>query len=585
MTRAVSIIGDVDLALYVLAAIHAARIALRMGSRAGAWAAATFGALAVVVVVGRLLPTHPHGGDVAVQRLLIVLLVLFPYLLYRFTTAFEPAAQRSARLLGVLTAAMAVWTIALPHFPASGEHRSADFTAYLVAFVIHWSVFTIVSAVRLWRAGRGQPSVAQRRMRLLSVAVVVITVALYTAVPGRGQGSVVNLVGSLLSTLSALLFVLALDPPPGLRVLWRRPEQARMQQAIVGLLSAEDEAEVAAGVLPAMARLVGAGSATLVDAGGATIGSYGPVVAGAPLRVPVGAASLHVWPGPTTPFFGTDELSLLETLGSLTALALDRARLLGEERSVRAQLERADELKSQFVAYAAHELRTPIAAVVGLAETLEQRGHELEPAMRDELLSALGGQAARLRELVEQLLDLSRLDADAVEIRPEAVDVRAFAESVVRTVAGTHEEVAVKVEAGLRAEVDPAALRLILTNLLTNALRYGRPPIAVVAETDGGALRLAVEDAGAGVEPEFVPQLFERFARSEQSREVAGGSGLGLAIARAYARAHDGELAYAATTGGGARFELVLPRPDEGEGGRSGGRRLATGTDRTPTPI
>jgi signal transduction histidine kinase len=108
--------------------------------------------------------------------------------------------------------------------------------------------------------------------------------------------------------------------------------------------------------------------------------------------------------------------------------------------------------------------------------------------------------------------------------------------------------------------LDANVLERVLSNLVTNALRYGEPPVLVSAQRSDKHFRLAVEDRGAGVPPEFVPNLFERFARSDDSRRrVAGGSGLGLAIARAYANAHGGDLLYERATPTGARFELVVP--------------------------
>src|SRR4051794_35835812 len=110
MKTAVEIVGYVNLALYVLAGGAAMRVSRRTGSRAGAWAAATFGSLALVVVVARLLPQDPHGAEAVVLRLLVALLVVFPYLLYRFTTTFERASPRLERLVAVPTLLMIAWT-------------------------------------------------------------------------------------------------------------------------------------------------------------------------------------------------------------------------------------------------------------------------------------------------------------------------------------------------------------------------------------------------------------------------------------------------------------------------------------------
>ena len=94
---------------------------------------------------------------------------------------------------------------------------------------------------------------------------------------------------------------------------------------------------------------------------------------------------------------------------------------------------------------------------------------------------------------------------------------------------------------------------------MSNAFRYGTPPIRVHAEQTDRHFRLSVEDTGGGVPPEFVPDLFERFTRSDRGRETPGGTGLGLAIARSYARAHGGDLFYEDAEPHGARFHLVLP--------------------------
>ena len=110
-------------------------------------------------------------------------------------------------------------------------------------------------------------------------------------------------------------------------------------------------------------------------------------------------------------------------------------------------------------------------------------------------------------------------------------------------------------------DIDPAAFERILGNLITNALRYGSPPIRVQLAPSDRHLRVAVEDSGPGVSSEFIPYLFDRFRRSERSQRLAQGTGLGLAIARAYARAHGGDIVYTPARPHGARFELVLPLP------------------------
>ena len=213
-----------------------------------------------------------------------------------------------------------------------------------------------------------------------------------------------------------------------------------------------------------------------------------------------------------------------------------------------------------FVALAAHELRTPVAVIHGVVETLDRRRDELADSQRAELDEMLQAQAANLKILVEQLLDLSRLDAHVVSIEPTRIRVRERVEEIVTLAAAERAgEVEVAVAPELDALVDPNVFDRVLSNLVTNALRYGRAPIRVSAERADGRLQVAVEDRGEGVPSEFVPKLFERFSRSDPSRRKTGGTGLGLAIAHSYAAAHAGELRYRAARPHGARFELVLP--------------------------
>jgi signal transduction histidine kinase len=239
----------------------------------------------------------------------------------------------------------------------------------------------------------------------------------------------------------------------------------------------------------------------------------------------------------------------------LLQLATERAGLAIEKARLHEDVLRLDQLKLDFVAIASHELRTPATSVYGITATLRERGDSLPQEQRAELEKVLWEQADRLRRLIEQLLDLSRLDARALSIDPRRLRVRAVVDDVVAALARHRPaDVIVEVDHDLDAVVDPVAFDRALSNLLSNALRHGAPPVLVTAERRDRHLRVAVEDAGPGVPPELVPRLFDRFERGEEGL----GSGLGLAIARAYAHAHGGDILYDVRTRG-ARFELVLP--------------------------
>ena len=246
--------------------------------------------------------------------------------------------------------------------------------------------------------------------------------------------------------------------------------------------------------------------------------------------------------------FDTDEIHLVQVAAERIALALEKSRVDDDS----AQLDR---LKLNFVAIASHELRTPATSVYGALATLRARGDDLSPAVREELAEAAFQQSDRLRRLIEQLLDLSRLDARSVNVEPRELVLQRVLDEVIRESNLLTSDVVIDIDPELTLFADPLVIDRVVTNLVTNARSYGRAPIRVEASDDGTCVTIAVEDSGEGISEELAPRLFGRFERGPEGH----GSGLGLAIAKAYANAHGGDLVYAAGKRG-ARFELTLPR-------------------------
>jgi signal transduction histidine kinase len=240
--------------------------------------------------------------------------------------------------------------------------------------------------------------------------------------------------------------------------------------------------------------------------------------------------------------FTQDDVELLQLVAERAALAIAKAR-------VHQDMVRLDEMKLNFVAIASHELRTPATSVYGLLTTLRARGHELQPEVRAELEETAWFQSDRLRRLIEQLLDLSLLDARAIEVQPQPLVLGRMLGDLVRG-----DDVEIDVDPALAVVADPLVIERVVTNLVANARLHGEPPVLLRAEARDRHLRISVTDCGAGVPEDLVPRLFDRFEHGG-----GNGTGLGLAIAKAYANAHGGELYYQ-PSGGGARFELVLPR-------------------------
>jgi signal transduction histidine kinase len=223
------------------------------------------------------------------------------------------------------------------------------------------------------------------------------------------------------------------------------------------------------------------------------------------------------------------------------------AELSGAFNRMAAELEETDRIRRDLVADAAHELRTPVAA---LRAVLENAVDGIAPADPADLLE----QVQRLGTLADQLLDLSRLEGGAATLDRRAADVRALvAEATASHASAAARGVAppaVDVPAGLTATVDPARVRQVVLNLLENAGRHapGAPVPVRARGIPPGGVRLTVEDRGPGLPPGDEVRVFDRFARADRSRTVPG-SGLGLAIVRSIAELH----------GGSARAETVAP--------------------------
>jgi signal transduction histidine kinase len=256
---------------------------------------------------------------------------------------------------------------------------------------------------------------------------------------------------------------------------------------------------------------------------------------------------IHV--GTLTPrAFTPEDVELMQRAAERAALGVERALLYEEFRQL-------DAVRHQFVSIASHELRTPAAAVYGAAVTLHGRRAELTPEQVEMLQETIYEQSTRLARLIEQLLDLSRLEAHALEINPEPIRIADRLHGILDLYEGA--DLTLEVDDELEADLDPVVLDRVVSNLVINALRHGAPPVVVSARQTDRHLRISVADEGPGVPASFRSQLFEQFSRGG----VTGGSGLGLAIARSYAVAHGGDLLYHPGTPAGARFELVLPQP------------------------
>jgi signal transduction histidine kinase len=242
--------------------------------------------------------------------------------------------------------------------------------------------------------------------------------------------------------------------------------------------------------------------------------------------------------------------------------------LRGEPEARAAELQReVDELRlrasrrAEFVALAAHDVRSPLTAIIGSAQTLRQRWAELSGAQREVLLAVIEREADRLAALLDDVFATSRIDADAFSYSFEDVDLAGLVEeAVAAAVAGREIEVAHVIAQELPVtRGDRARLRQVVSNLIENAVKYAPgSAVEVSAMAVGGRVEIRVRDDGDGIAPEDQERIFEQFGRVEGTSALPG-TGLGLFISRAIAEAHGGTLEVSSAPGRGATFTLTLP--------------------------
>jgi signal transduction histidine kinase len=273
--------------------------------------------------------------------------------------------------------------------------------------------------------------------------------------------------------------------------------------------------------------------------------------------------------------YGAADLAWAEDLARRAALALDNARLYGEARAaeqelrtLNAELARAVRLRDEFLAAAAHELKTPVAGLRLCAQLLLRRrttADAVDPDRLDRALRTIDGQSHRLARLVERLLDLARIEAGGLAIKPQPVELGPLVRAVARAVqqGAPRHAIAVAAAEPVNARVDPARFAQVLADLLDNAVKFspagGAIDVTVGTDSAGEAL-VAVRDHGLGVAPEERVGLFDRFHRAHGGH--LGGLGLGLHLSREIVERHGGRIAVEHPADGGTRFVVTVPSAD-----------------------
>ena len=259
-----------------------------------------------------------------------------------------------------------------------------------------------------------------------------------------------------------------------------------------------------------------------------------------------------------------DDRALIQELGQRAALALDNARLYADAGAARHQAETANRTKDEFLAMLGHELRNPLAPIVSALELMQR----VEPQVHANERRVIGRQVMHLSRLIDDLLDISRITQGKIQLRREALDLKAVIANAIELTLPVYEQHQRPVEVRLAKEAvtvmgDPVRLTQVLCNLLINAAKFTPADGHVVLQlvVREGVAEISVQDTGRGIRAELLPRVFELFVQGQQAIDRrSGGLGLGLAIVRSLVEMHGGDVT-AASDGEerGSSFTVKLP--------------------------
>jgi signal transduction histidine kinase len=264
--------------------------------------------------------------------------------------------------------------------------------------------------------------------------------------------------------------------------------------------------------------------------------------------------------------FGEKQISLLKTFADQAVIAIQNARLFREINEKSRQLEVANRHKSEFLANMSHELRTPLNAIIGFTRIVMRRSKEALEAKQYENLEKIHSSGQHLLQLINAILDLSKVEAGRVEVNAADVALEPVLEQCAKTVEPLLKAPAVRLVRDFdgalpQVHQDEEKLRQIVINLLSNAVKFTeRGTVRLEARGNGASFSITVADTGIGIPPDKLEHVFEEFAQADAtSTRVYGGTGLGLTIARRLARLMGGDIGVQSAQGAGSSFTLTLP--------------------------
>ena len=284
-----------------------------------------------------------------------------------------------------------------------------------------------------------------------------------------------------------------------------------------------------------------------------------------PLKTTAGAFAVvgldRETPGP---LFTTEERQLLDALLDQIAVSMERIRLAEDVDNARV-LSETERLRSTLLTSISHDLRTPLASIIGAVTSLKSYFDRFDTAQRNDLMSTIEDEAERLNRFVGNLLDITKLESGALNIKLTEVDIAEIIETVLRRASHllSKHEVKVSIPSGLPSVMaDPILLEQVFFNLLDNASKYSPPKGTISVETfvAGANVMINILDDGEGIPVDDLETIFDKFQRAGSGDNRPAGTGLGLAVCRGFVEAFDGTISAAnRAQGRGSSFTITLP--------------------------
>jgi signal transduction histidine kinase/DNA-binding response OmpR family regulator len=588
----VAYLQNAGTAAFVLLGIATAIGWMRRREKSLGWLALAIVTLAVVSALSRL-PALLHFTPPLLSQISLLGFMVSGYAVLRFRGSLIPLPSRwHAAAIVAMVAASGVY-LAAQAFGSSQALAVAGF-----ALVLIWSAAVGEPIVRFWLVARDLPAVQAWRLRSLSLGFGGLVGILLVAVASGAvfNDPLVQVITEIIVIAIAPLLYVSFSPPAWLRREWRASEEEGLRVFMEDHLLSEDRDALTNRALDWAMRLVGGAAAALFDPAGKTrystglsahqIDALGSQVQGLPQGVhrvafdgsdstvivlPVaglaGSGKLVVLAGPFTPGFGGDEMTRVQQFMSAFVTALDRRHLIVQLEESNAKLQEANKTKSVFLANMSHELRTPLNAIIGFSELLtDSREDQFDAASRKRFQEQILTSGRHLLGLINDILDLSKVEAGQMEVRLQTVAVDEVVDQVVRIIEPlvTKKSIALKTDVAAAGEVsaDPGKLKQMILNLVSNAIKFTPDggTVTIAARRRASAMEISVADTGIGISEADQQYIFKEFHQVDHGPDRKHeGTGLGLALTKRFASLHGGDVQVQSRVNQGSVFTLSLP--------------------------